>query len=117
MQRNVDPFGGVPQVDAQRAYEQWQSGESSIVDVREQYEWNRGHIEGVAFIPLGQLPARWRELDPDKKWVCVCKVGSRSNYAAAMLRQAGIDAANLQGGMLDWKSRELPITPPGIVDT
>jgi rhodanese-related sulfurtransferase len=34
-----------------------------------------------------------------------------------VLRQAGIDAANLAGGMLDWKARGLPVTPPGIVDS
>ena len=65
---------------------------------------------------MGQLPWKWRQLDPDKKWVCVCRSGNRSNYAAAMLRQAGIDAANLAGGMLDWKAQGLPITPPGIVE-
>src|SRR4051812_14125953 len=82
-----NPFGGVPQVDAVTAHEQWQNGEASLLDVREADEWNLGHIEGIEFIPLGQLPQRWRELDPDKQWICVCRVGGRSNYAAAMLRQ------------------------------
>ena len=112
-----NPFADVPQVGAKRTYEQWRSGEIGIVDVREASEWNLGHIEGVDWIPLGQLPVRWNELDPDKKWVCVCRSGNRSNYAAAMLRQAGINAANLAGGMLDWKSEKLPITPPGIIES
>jgi rhodanese-related sulfurtransferase len=112
----ADPFAGVPQVDAKSAYEQWSRGEVSIVDVREASEWDLGHVEGVSWVPLGQLPSRWRELDPDKKWVCVCRSGARSNYAAAMLRQAGIEASNLKGGMLDWKRQDLPITPPGIVE-
>ena len=108
--------GGVPQIDAVTAAEKMKSGEALLVDVREQEEWDRGHIEGIAFIPMGQLPWRWRELDPDRRWIVVCRSGNRSYYAAAMLRQAGIDAANLSGGMLEWQASKLPITPPGIVD-
>ena len=108
--------GGVPQVDAKTAQEELLSGEAQLVDVREQEEWDRGHIEGIEFIPMGQLPWRWRELDPDRKWIVVCRSGNRSHYAAAMLRQAGLDAANLAGGMLEWQANRLPITPPGIVD-
>jgi rhodanese-related sulfurtransferase len=88
-----------------------------MVDVREEDEWNLGHIEGIKWIPLGELPRRWSELDPDKKLVCVCRSGNRSNYAAAMLRQAGIDASNMSGGMLQWKQEKLPVTPPGIIES
>ena len=104
---------GVPQVDAKTAAEQLRNGEALLVDVREQDEWDRGHIEGIAFIPMGELPWRWRELDPEVRWIVVCHSGSRSHYAAAMLRQAGIDAVNLAGGMLDWQASKLPITSPG----
>jgi rhodanese-related sulfurtransferase len=113
----ANPFGGIPQLDSQTAHDAWQRGEVALVDVRERDEWNLGHIDGIEFIPLGHLPWRWRELDREKKWVCVCRSGQRSNYAAALLRQAGIDASNLAGGMLDWKSRGLPVTPPGIVES
>ncbi len=112
-----DPFAGVPQIDAQDAHREWASGEANLVDVREESEWDLGHIEGIKFIPLGDLPVRWKELDPSRKWICVCRSGNRSNYAAAMLRQAGIEAANMLGGMLDWKVEKLPITPPGIVES
>ena len=113
----MNPLDQVPQVDSQAAHDQWQNGEVALLDVREQSEWDLGHVDGVEFIPLGQLPWRWRELDPDKKWICVCRSGNRSNYAAAVLRQAGIEAANMSGGMLDWKARGLPVTPPGIVES
>ena len=58
--------------------------DATFLDVREQDEWDRGHIDGIAFIPLGQLPRRWRELETDKRLICVCRSGSRSNYAAAI---------------------------------
>jgi rhodanese-related sulfurtransferase len=96
-------------------YDRWKKGEVMIVDVREVWEWDMGHVEGIEWIPLDQLRMRWRELDPASEWICICRSGQRSNYAAAMLRQAGINASNMTGGMLDWKARQLPMTPPGIV--
>src|SRR5437879_4176614 len=102
----------IPQIDARTAYEQGQRGEAGIVDVREPSEWDLGHIDGATWIPLGEIPYRWRELDPARKWIFVCRMGGRSNYAAGILRQAGLDASNLAGGMLDWKAQDLPMTAP-----
>ncbi|HVG00971.1 MAG TPA: rhodanese-like domain-containing protein [Chloroflexia bacterium] len=110
-----DPFAGVPQVDARSTREHFEGGDVDLLDVREPEEWDMGHVEGALWIPMGRLQLRWRELDPSRKLVVVCRSGSRSNYVAAMLRQVGIDAANLEGGMLSWQSEKLPITPPGIV--
>ena len=61
-----DPFADVPQIAPEVAMSQWESGGAELVDVREDSEWNLGHIEGIKWIPLRQLPARWRELDPQK---------------------------------------------------
>ena len=107
----------VPEVDAKTTYEQFQSGEIQLLDVRERSEWALGHIEGATLVPMSELGRRWRELDASMKWVCVCRSGSRSEYATALLRQAGLDIANLVGGMLDWQANKLPITPPGIVES
>ncbi len=111
-----DPFTDVPQIDVASVYTQLQRGEVEMVDVREASEWDLGHIEGIKWIPLGQLPARWRELEGAKKLICVCLMGNRSNYAALSLRSVGIDAINMEGGMLQWKASHLPITAPGIVE-
>lgn len=113
----MNQLDDVPQVDAKSVFERWQQGDVALVDVRERAEWELGHIDGIEFMPMGQLSRHWRELDPSKKWVCVCRSGNRSNYAAAFLRQAGIDAANMAGGMLAWKVEKLPITDPGIVES
>jgi rhodanese-related sulfurtransferase len=114
--QQADPFASVPQVDAKTAHEQWQSGQAQILDVREPYEWDLGHIEGIEWIPMDQLSHRWTELDSQKRWIVVCHTGVRSHYVAAALREAGIDASNLQGGMVEWQAANLPITPPGIVE-
>jgi rhodanese-related sulfurtransferase len=111
----VNPLHSVPQIDAVTTHDKSQHGEVSLLDVREKSEWDLGHIEGSEFIPLWELQWRWSELDKEKSWVCVCRMGSRSLYAAALLRQAGYDAASMEGGMLDWQAHNLPITDPGIV--
>ena len=110
-----NPYEGVEQIEPESAYELLASGEVDIVDVREQSEWDHGHIEGAKLMPLSELSWRWRELDPARRIVCVCHVGERSLYAASLLKQAGIDASNMEGGMVYWEQRKLPITPPGIV--
>lgn len=102
-------------MDAKAAQESFASGDIDILDVREPEEWQLGHIEGANSIPLGQLPTRWREVDAERKVVVVCLSGVRSNYAASLLRQVGIEAANMEGGMLAWQAEKLPITAPGIV--
>jgi sulfur dioxygenase len=78
-----------------------------ILDVREEDEFTGplGHIEGAVLIPLGQLAARVAELDRDRPIVAVCRAGSRSAQATAILQQAGFnDIANLNGGMLRWRA-------------
>ncbi len=113
----MNPTNRVPEVDAKTTCEQFQRGEVHLLDVREPSEWALGHIEGAVLIPMSQLGTRWRELDASVKWVCVCRSGNRSEYASALLRQAGLDIANMTGGMLDWKENKLPITPPGVVES
>lgn len=73
-----------------------------ILDVREDYEFQSGHVPGAAWIPLGELPSRLSEVPADKTVVAVCRSGNRSGQATQLLRQAGFDAHNMQGGMIAW---------------
>ena len=77
-----------------------------VLDVREPNEFSGplGHIRGATLIPLGELAARARELPKDKPIVAVCRAGSRSAHATAILQKAGFsEVANLPGGMLRWR--------------
>ncbi|MEE6294996.1 rhodanese-like domain-containing protein [Georgenia wangjunii] len=80
-----------------------------VLDVREQDEWDAGHVPGATHIPLGELPARTADV-PEADLVVVCRSGGRSARATAWLTQAGFDARNLDGGMKAWERAGLPIT-------
>lgn len=87
-----------------------------IVDVREDDEWQAGHIEGAVHIPLGELMERYGEvpMDGDDDVVVVCRSGGRSSRAVEWLNANGIDAVNLTGGMGAWSlDNELPIVSEG----
>jgi molybdopterin/thiamine biosynthesis adenylyltransferase/rhodanese-related sulfurtransferase len=75
----------------------------TLIDVREQHEWNVGHLEGAKLIPLKQLPARMNEVPREADVVVYCAVGGRSAQAVHFLRQAGYERVrNLIGGIKAW---------------
>jgi len=77
-----------------------------VLDVREPNEFTGplGHIRGALLVPLGELAAKAKDLPRDKPIVAVCRAGSRSAHATAILNKAGFsDVANLPGGMLRWR--------------
>lgn len=76
-----------------------------VVDVRNPYEWDAGHIEGATNIPLARLPERLRELDPTRPVVVHCETGGRSSVAASLLEAGGFgNVANLAGGYKAWEA-------------
>ncbi len=85
--------------------------EVQILDVREPYEWDAGHIEGSVHLPLAQVMAgqEHRRLDAGRPVVTVCKSGSRSELAALMLQARGFIAENFEGGAEAWIAAGLPL--------
>ena len=81
------------------------------VDVREQYEWDAGHIAETLHIELDQLTAAAETLDRERPIVFYCRTGSRSALAAQAFAAAGFEAHNLDGGMKAWVQEGLPIEP------
>jgi rhodanese-related sulfurtransferase len=105
----------IPEIDAVAAARaQAADPQLQLIDVREPDEWAEGHIDGATHIPLGDLPARTGELDPDRATVIVCRSGARSGNATMYLMQYGFrDVANLGGGMLAWERAGLPVARDG----
>lgn len=82
-----------------------------LLDVREPDEFEEAHIEGSVLIPLGSLPRRVAEVPKDRQVVVVCAVGGRSANATFWLREQGIEAVNLHGGMRSWMMAGHPVLP------
>ena len=84
----------------------------TILDVREPNEYQINRIAGSSLIPLGDVPQRYRELNPDDEIVVHCKMGGRSAKAADFLRSVGFKRVlNLKGGILDWIDKVDPSQP------
>lgn len=83
--------------------------EHHLLDVREDDEWQAGHIEDAQHIPLGELGDRVGELPTGRRIVAVCRSGSRSAAAVRGLKQLGYDALNLDGGVTAWSRAGLPL--------
>ena len=74
-----------------------------LLDVREQYEFDEGHIAGSILIPTGQITRRIVELDKNKTIVVICATGSRSAQVAQYLVKNGFSKVkNLVGGIMSW---------------
>ena len=82
--------------------------EGTLLDVREQDEWDAGHVDGALHIPMGQLLARIDEL-PDERLYVLCRVGGRSAQVVQYLVAQGRDAVNVDGGMYAWEAAGRPM--------
>jgi molybdopterin/thiamine biosynthesis adenylyltransferase/rhodanese-related sulfurtransferase len=100
-----EPAGSsVREIQPSQLAERLEGGESlEIIDVREPYEWEIGHIPGARLVPLDRIAAEIPRLDKRRETILYCKVGVRSMYAARQLADAGVsEVRNLAGGILRW---------------
>lgn len=101
-------FPARPKVGPERARQLLEAG-AILLDVREAAEWRAGHAPGARHIPLSRLPARSRELAPQRTVITVCRSGHRSAGAAMILARQGRDVTSLSGGMRAWARAGLPV--------
>jgi rhodanese-related sulfurtransferase len=85
--------------------------ELQLVDVREPYEREAGHIADTRHIPLVQLTEEAGTLDAGRPVVFYCRVGARSLMAAQALRAAGLEAYSMAGGLKRWAAEGRPLSP------
>ncbi|HTT74623.1 MAG TPA: rhodanese-like domain-containing protein [Candidatus Binataceae bacterium] len=84
----------------------------SILDVREPEEVAIAAFPGAINVPMGEVPSRLAELDPEADWVIVCHHGVRSANVAMYLARNGFEkVANLSGGIEEWSLTVDPSTP------
>jgi rhodanese-related sulfurtransferase len=88
-------------------------GRAQVVDVREPYEREAGHLEGTEHVELQQLAGAAQSLDPQRPVIFYCRSGVRSLMAAEAFRRAGFDAYSMAGGLLQWAAEDRPLAPEG----
>ena len=103
------PRSKVAEIDAAEARRLQQTG-AVVVDVRERFEFERGHVPGAINIPLTEVAERANEIPKDQPVVLHCALGSRSRLAGERLAGMGYEnVKNLGGGFSEWKKAGLPV--------
>ncbi len=99
-------------IDPRQVFE-WRAREPQlqVIDVRERYEREAGHIEGSRHIELSELSGQAGSIERERPVVFYCRVGSRSAMAAQAFRTAGFEAYSMRGGLVRWAGEGLPLTP------
>lgn len=98
------------EVTPARAAEMVREG-AQLVDVREAYEWEAGHIPGARHVELERLASQAATIDRDRPVVFQCRLGARSAMATQAFRAAGYDAWSMAGGLEAWHAEGLPLEP------
>ncbi|HWH32495.1 MAG TPA: molybdopterin-synthase adenylyltransferase MoeB [Egibacteraceae bacterium] len=70
-----------------------------LLDVREPHEFQISRIAGAELIPLAELPDSLQDLELNAEYVVLCKSGARSLRAAELMREAGLRARSMRGGI------------------
>ncbi|GAA3488457.1 MULTISPECIES: rhodanese-like domain-containing protein [Streptomyces] len=105
-------FASMPSVDVASV-----PADGLVLDVREADEWAAGHVEGALHVPMSDFVARFGEVTEavadGRRAHVMCRVGGRSAQVTQYLVQQGIDAVNIEGGMLAWDGAGRPMVAEG----
>jgi len=90
-----------------------EAGENVILlDVREDWEWEKAHLEGAIHIPLSELGRRIDELDSQSEIIVYCHLGDRSIDGCLLLWERGFrKIRSLTGGIEAWSELVDPTVP------
>src|SRR2546427_13129068 len=84
-----------------------------VVDVREDWEWNKGHLPGARHVVLHQLLANPTAQKFRDGTIFVCTMGERSAVASEMAVALGVkDVVNFRGGTKARRDAGLPLETP-----
>jgi glyoxylase-like metal-dependent hydrolase (beta-lactamase superfamily II)/rhodanese-related sulfurtransferase len=99
------PVGRVPQISVHDlATMKEERPDLVVVDVREPFEWDEGHIDGALHLPMGEALAHKDLVPADRPKAVVCAGGLRSSTVISVLSRAGLtDFYNVIGGMTAWQ--------------
>jgi rhodanese-related sulfurtransferase/DNA-binding transcriptional ArsR family regulator len=106
-----DARDGLEPVSREELLERARAGLVTVLDVRPADEFALGHIAGAVNIPLGELEARFAELNPSQEIVAYCRgpYCVLSYEAVSLLRRRGFKVRRLQDGLPEWRAAGLPV--------
>ena len=110
MARNV-PGEPYTRITAEEADEMVKSGNSVVIDVRRDDEYEGGHVKGALWIPVDDVIPRFDELPTEGSLLFICEVGARSGLAAEYAAAMGADIErlfNVDDGTSTWIQKGLP---------
>lgn len=97
-------------VDVATVYDLQDHPDVYLLDVREQEEYDAGHIPGINLLPMSSIQSRLDEIPKDKEVIVTCRSGNRSAQVTEFLRNNGYDNVhNMTGGILDWQAAGYPV--------
>jgi rhodanese-related sulfurtransferase len=102
------------EVEPERVAE-WRQQDPAVqlIDVREPYEREAGHIPDSRHVELVRLSGEAASVEREHPVVFYCRVGARSLMAAQAFRAAGYEAYSMVGGLRRWAQEGRPLTPEG----
>lgn len=102
----ADEYQVFPKMIPKIINEQVANNEIVLLDVREDFEWDAGHIAGAKHIALGNInPETTKELSKDMPIYIYCRSGNRAKEAELKLRSLGFENAENIGGIIHWQER------------
>jgi rhodanese-related sulfurtransferase len=101
----------VPAIDVNQLRQQLTAEPAPfLLDVREPWEYQAGHVPGARLIPLAELEDRVNEVPRDQPILAICHSGQRSLAAAGYLLDLGYTSvSNVDGGTAAWIERGYPV--------
>ena len=82
-----------------------------LLDCREPWEFQTARIEGATLIPMRQVPQQLDNIPKDQLVVVYCHAGVRSFNVASWLKQQGVNAVSMSGGIDRWSQEIDPSVP------
>lgn len=99
----------IEQISAAQLQAAQQAGPITIIDVREQAEFESGHVPGAEWIPMALVPLRIDAFASRQPAYVICRTGNRSGHVCMYLAQQGIRAINVDGGTEAWQRLGFPV--------
>ena len=99
-------------IEPQDVHKMMQAGARFLLlDCREPWEYQTARIEGAVLIPMRQIPQKLDAIPKDQPVVVYCHAGVRSFNVASWLKQQGVNAVSMSGGIDRWSMEIDPQVP------